>query len=585
MGASLKRLLAGSAFALALLAAPAAASPGNGVIAFVRGGDVWAIDPVTRAETNLTAGQPDSTGRGGPLSWSPDGSRLLYSTYVAGTPQQHLAAWSMNADGSSKHELADDPSRNWTPECWLGPDLVALEASSLDLQTGDYYIAHADGSGLKPITSGPFSNARPSGAQDLCSPAAGLLFFSSDLDTYSVSAAGTLLHLPLPFGSVSPSPDGSRLAWLGNDGLSVTGIDGTNPTKIADAPTSSYQYLGPALWSPEGSEIAFPSLRENGFYQGLPLYESSVHVVAAAGGGERALTSESDEVVTPLAWSPDGARILYSRGQEGGVFVMNADGTCETELLAGFDPGQGFVWQPVPGKEADPPMRCAEVGIFGDFDAGDTWLHGRRPYSVTVTNDGNLDATDVRVVVSDPTTSLEIRSMVTTHGSCAASSCNLGTMLPGETVSVTVTLGGTNADFPTSVPGYFTVHVSSAGPDPNPSNETLTVHATAYGCGRIGTIGADHFTGTSSKDSYCGLTGADRIFGRNGNDMLAGGPGADVISGGPGRDLIYGGGEDDVIRARDGQRDEIDCGTGRDTAFVDRKDSLTGCERVHRGRP
>jgi Ca2+-binding RTX toxin-like protein len=174
--------------------------------------------------------------------------------------------------------------------------------------------------------------------------------------------------------------------------------------------------------------------------------------------------------------------------------------------------------------------------------------------------------------------------MATTHGSCDASACNLGTMLPGETANMTVTLGGTISDFPTYAPGHFTVHVSSAGPDPNPSNETLSVHGRAYGCGRIGTLGADHFAGTAAKDSYCGLTGADRIFGRKGNDLLSGGPGSDLLNGGPGRDLIYGGGEDDVIQARDGQRDEIDCGSGRDRAIVDRKDSLAGCEVVVRPR-
>jgi Ca2+-binding RTX toxin-like protein len=572
------------AFAVALLAAPAAASTGNGLIAFVHNGDVWTIDPVTRGEKNLTAGDPGSTGRDGPLSWSPDGSRLLYSAYVAGIPLEHLSAWSMNADGSSKQPVVDEPSRSWTPECWLGPDLVALEASSLDLQSGDFYVAHADGSGLTPITSGPFTNARPSGAEDLCSPAAGLLFFSSALNTYSVSRAGSLLQLPLPFGSVSPSPDGSSLAWLGNDGLFIAGIDGANPTKIADAPTSG-QYLGPARWSPDGTEIAFPSLHDTGsFYQGFTIYESSVHVVSAAGGGERALTAPSDELVTPLAWSPDGTRILFSRAQGGGVFVMNADGTCESELLSGLEPSEDFVWQPVPGKDPEAPIRCAEVGISGDFDAGDTWFNGRTPYTVTITNDGNLDANDVDVAVSDLTTPLEIRSMTSTHGSCDTSSCNLGTMLPGETANVTVTLGGTISDFPTSAYGHFSVHVSFAGPDPNPSNETVFAQARAYGCGRIGTVGADQFAGTAAKDSYCGLAGADRIFGRKGNDLLSGGPGKDVIDGGPGRDLIYGGGEDDLIQARDGQRDEIDCGSGHDRAIVDRKDSVAGCEVVVRPR-
>jgi len=38
----------------------------------------------------------------------------------------------------------------------------------------------------------------------------------------------------------------------------------------------------------------------------------------------------------------------------------------------------------------------------------------------------------------------------------------------------------------------------------------------------------------------------------------------------------------DVIFARDGERDVIDCGTERDTAVVDRLDVVSNCERVLR---
>lgn len=50
--------------------------------------------------------------------------------------------------------------------------------------------------------------------------------------------------------------------------------------------------------------------------------------------------------------------------------------------------------------------------------------------------------------------------------------------------------------------------------------------------------------------------------------------GNDTLSGGPGNDTIH---------ARDGHRDVIDCGPGRDVAFVDPVDLVRGCERVVRG--
>ena len=50
---------------------------------------------------------------------------------------------------------------------------------------------------------------------------------------------------------------------------------------------------------------------------------------------------------------------------------------------------------------------------------------------------------------------------------------------------------------------------------------------------------------------------------------MTGGPGGDVIATGPGRDVVH---------ARDGERDVIDCGRGRDTVFADPEDSTERCE-------
>jgi hypothetical protein len=38
-----------------------------------------------------------------------------------------------------------------------------------------------------------------------------------------------------------------------------------------------------------------------------------------------------------------------------------------------------------------------------------------------------------------------------------------------------------------------------------------------------------------------------------------------------------------MLLARDGARDLVMCGNGQDVATVDRRDSLSGCERVRAG--
>ena len=77
-----------------------------------------------------------------------------------------------------------------------------------------------------------------------------------------------------------------------------------------------------------------------------------------------------------------------------------------------------------------------------------------------------------------------------------------------------------------------------------------------------------------------------RVNGGTGNDRITTAEGADVIVGGPGVNTVRGGAGNDRFELRNGARDAlIDCGTGIDTAVVDRNDPRTfACERVLRPR-
>jgi Ca2+-binding RTX toxin-like protein len=56
---------------------------------------------------------------------------------------------------------------------------------------------------------------------------------------------------------------------------------------------------------------------------------------------------------------------------------------------------------------------------------------------------------------------------------------------------------------------------------------------------------------------------------------------AKTTNGGPGYDVITGTAGADVINARDGGPDTIDCGAGNDTVYVDRsEDGVYDCETV-----
>lgn len=89
-----------------------------------------------------------------------------------------------------------------------------------------------------------------------------------------------------------------------------------------------------------------------------------------------------------------------------------------------------------------------------------------------------------------------------------------------------------------------------------------------------GGAGNDNLQGGNGNDTLEGQSGNDNLQGQAGNDLLVGGQGHDVLSGGPGRDRI---------RARDGQRDHINCGPGVDSVSADKVDVVSSnCEHVSR---
>ncbi|MBJ7457126.1 MAG: hypothetical protein JHC74_13810 [Thermoleophilia bacterium] len=83
----------------------------------------------------------------------------------------------------------------------------------------------------------------------------------------------------------------------------------------------------------------------------------------------------------------------------------------------------------------------------------------------------------------------------------------------------------------------------------------------------------EDISGTTFVDVLSGDGGANRIFSSNGDDFLDGRGGPDVITAGAGAD---------TVQARDGVRDQIDCGDGVDSVTADAAgvDALTGCEKV-----
>lgn len=180
------------------------------------------------APTNLTPGQEAR----GPLDWSPDGGKLLFTSNRTG----NLEVYSMLSNGSSQTNLTnragtDDVGR-WSPD---GTRVVFVSQSR---------IWTMDSNGANPVnlsgTSGGFFG------DPRWAPDGQTIFFVEDPDNdaqlFVMNGNGTNQHSIDSSASIDlepvPSPDGSHIAWSsmrdGNYEIYVSNADGTNPVRVTN---------------------------------------------------------------------------------------------------------------------------------------------------------------------------------------------------------------------------------------------------------------------------------------------------------------------------------------------------------------
>jgi Tol biopolymer transport system component len=113
----------------------------------------------------------------------------------------------------------------------------------------------------------------------------------------------------------------------------VVNPDGTRETRL----TQTREVESNPVFSPDGERIAFiRTSDQNDIYQ----IEKDIYVINPDGTGQRRLTHieaqgfRKNFASSPLAWSPDGEKIVYADSPDGtaDIYTMDVDGTNRMRL-------------------------------------------------------------------------------------------------------------------------------------------------------------------------------------------------------------------------------------------------------------
>jgi Tol biopolymer transport system component len=356
------------------------------------------------------------------------------------------------------------------------------------------------------------------------------------------------------------SPDGAHVAYVTPGGsLRVAAWDGSGVRELA----SSANF---PQWSPDGREIAFSS-------GGTACWSGSaaVELIESDGTNHRVLAMPGELRLHP-GWSPQGDRIAFGAGlgcrAHSRVYIARRDGSGEHVVdVVPWDPPGTTAWSP-DGRwlapsffeltysliEADGPGRVPSV------EGPAVWA----PSSDRVVFSNRFATTPSVTVMS-----LDGSERTVARGRAPDWSPD------GTRISFVAPAYESFTVFGHCEEQVFVIGVGGNGKRPI---------SPCWQDGSNWTQMRDVLFGTQAQDTARAYSGPDVVSGLGGDDRLFGGDGPDRIFGGPGSDTIFAGRGNDRVGVRDGERDRITCGKGRDIVLADSLDVAAGdCESVRRG--
>jgi len=334
----------------------------SGQAAYVEGEKLFLVEP----DGSRSMATEGDLGHGShPLSWSPDGQRLVYAT------ERHAAQWEYHVWESEigqrwhLNDAAGFPSTGdgWSHPIW-SPDGQRLLLWTWGLDQSGVWVADVETRSFQRIAAGEGIVAATwvSTATILYQEHHGAWYTLSGVDT---PASPTLLTGTL--GAVSESclytlsTDRRYLAGIALSGaagprLEIAPLPGHPPLNLPAQPTDTLPIGDLPLWSPDGRWVAYGARRQE---QGEEVYTVLVDTTALS--STRVIAG-----LLPHSWSPD-SRLLVGptcSGYDCNLVVTSVYSTAgqvrviapgeEIQLWdAAWAPGGGYLAYSASGPDAD----------------------------------------------------------------------------------------------------------------------------------------------------------------------------------------------------------------------------------------